>query len=359
MTTDAYLASHAPIPIFGSNPGGDPSSARKWSKQPNALEESLLDQNHPLAIYYEHQRWFIPLFAELDRRGVPYVKLDASRHHFDLSPNGEQNYGLLFNRMSPSAWTRGNAHGVFYTLSYLAHLERMGTRVVNGSRAFRNETSKALQLSLLQSLGLPFPRSVVINHSSEAPAAAKDMRFPVVVKPNIGGSGVGIVRFDTMEQLESAVRNSAFNLGLDSVGIVQEFIPARGGNIVRVETIGFKYLYGIKVFTSGETFDLCPMDICKTSDGAELKTTCVIEGAKTGLRVEGYQPPPDVVTAVETIFRETTIEVGGAEYIIDDRDGQLYFYDINALSNFVADSRRVIGFDPFERLVDYLIQEAR
>ena len=319
----------------------------------------MLDQNHPLAIYYEHQRWFIPLFAELDRRGVPYTRLDASRHHFDLSPNGDHKYGLLFNRMSPSAWTRGNAHSVFYTLSYLDHLERLGTRVVNGSRAFRNETSKALQLSLLQSIGLPFPRSVVINHPSQAPQAAGGMRFPVVVKPNIGGSGVGIVRFDTMEQLEFAARNAAFNLGLDSVGIVQEFIPARGGYIVRVETIGFKYLYGIKVFTSGETFDLCPMDICKTSDGAELKTTCVIEGAKTGLRVEGYQPPPDVVTAVEKIFRETTIEVGGTEYMIDDRDGQLYFYDINALSNFVADSRRVIGFDPFERLVDYLIQEAR
>jgi biotin carboxylase len=261
--------------------------------------------------------------------------------------------------MSPSAWTRGNAHGIFYTLSYLAHLERLGTRVVNGSQAFRNETSKALQLSLLQSLGLPYPRSVVINHPSQAPEAARGMRFPVVVKPNIGGSGVGIVKFDTLEQLAIAARNEAFNLGLDSVGIVQEFIPARGGHIVRVETIGYKYLYGIKVFTSGETFDLCPMDICKTSDGAELKTTCVIEGPKTGLRVEGYQPPPDVITAVERIFRETTIEVGGAEYIVDDRDGQLYYYDINALSNFVADGPRVVGFDPFERLVDYLIQEAR
>jgi hypothetical protein len=167
------------------------------------------------------------------------------------------------------------------------------------------------------------------------------------------------VKFDTREQLDSAARNEGFSLGLDSVGIVQEFIPARGGHIVRVETIGYKYLYGIKVFTSGETFDLCPMDICKTSDGAELKTTCVIEGAKTGLRVEGYRPPPEVITSVERIFRETTIEVGGAEYIVDDRDGQLYYYDINALSNFVADGPRVVGFDPFERLVNYLVREAR
>ena len=48
------------------------------------------------------------------------------------------------------------------------------------------------------------------------------------------------------------------------------------------------------------------------------------------------------------------IEVGGVEYIVDDRDGQRYYYDINALSNFVADAPRVVGFDPFARLADFL-----
>lgn len=319
----------------------------------------MLDASHPIAVYYEHPRWFEPVFAEMDRRSVPYVRLDAARHHFDLSPNGDQRYSLVFNRMSPSAWTRGKAHSIFYTINYLAHLEQLGTRVVNGSHAFRVETSKALQLSMLQSLGLPYPRSRVINHPSEAPAAARGLSFPIVVKPNIGGSGVGIVRFDSLEQLESAVRNNSISLGLDSTGIVQEFIRARDGHITRVEALGYEYLYGINVFTSGETFDLCPMDICKTTDGAELATTCVIEGAKSGLRVEGYTPPPEIRGAVERIFSTAKIEVGGAEYIIDDRDGQLYFYDVNALSNFVSDGPRVVGFNPFERLVDYLVREAR
>jgi hypothetical protein len=48
------------------------------------------------------------------------------------------------------------------------------------------------------------------------------------------------------------------------------------------------------------------------------------------------------------------IDVGGIEYLIDDRTGDVLFYDINALSNFVADAVNVVGFDPFERLVDYL-----
>jgi len=299
------------------------------------------------------------VFDELNRRNIPFVRLDAARHHFDIVPDGEQSYGLVFNRMSPSAWTRGNAHSVFYTLNYLAHLEQMGVRVINGSQAFRNETSKALQLSMLQSLGLPYPRSRVINHPLEAPAAAEGLRYPIVVKPNIGGSGVGIVRFDAPEQLRAAVEKGSLSLGLDSTGIVQEYIRARGGHIVRVETLGFKYLYGIKVYTSGETFDLCPMDICKTTDGADIKTHCVVEGPKTGLRVEGYTPPPEVIAAVEKIFATAKIDVGGAEYMIDDRDGQLYYYDVNALSNFVSDGQRIVGFNPFERLVDFLVKESR
>jgi hypothetical protein len=74
--------------------------------------------------------------------------------------------------------------------------------------------------------------------------------------------------------------------------------------------------------------------------------------------VEGYTPPDEIIQQVERIMQETKIEVGGIEYIIDDRDGQLYFYDINALSNFVADGPKVIGFDPFVRLVDFLEKEA-
>ena len=317
-----------------------------------------MSKSDPIAVYYEHPVWFERVFAELDRRKTSYVKVNAAHHLYDPSANGHDKFALVFNRMSPSAWNRGRADNIFYTLNYLAHLEQQGMRVVNGSQAFRFETSKALQLSLLQSLGLPYPRSRVIHRSNEAPAAAEGLRFPVVVKPNIGGSGAGIIRFDTLAQLESAAAKG-ISLGLEGTGLVQEFIPAKDGHIVRVETIGFKYLYGIKVFTSGETFDLCPADICKTSDGTELNTSCVIEGPKSGLRVEAYTPPPEIIADVERIFAATKIEVGGLEYITDARDGKMYYYDINALSNFVADGPTLIGFDPFVRLVDYLEREAR
>jgi hypothetical protein len=48
------------------------------------------------------------------------------------------------------------------------------------------------------------------------------------------------------------------------------------------------------------------------------------------------------------------LDLGGIEYLVNDRDGEVYYYDINALSNFVTDAPRVVGFDPFVNFVDFL-----
>ncbi len=312
-----------------------------------------------IGIYYEHPDWFRPLFNELDRRGLAYERIDAGRHHFDPTSDADRKYALVVNRMSPSAYLRGRAHSILYTQHYLAHLEQLGVRVVNGTHAFRIETSKAQQLSLLKALDLPFPAARVINHPSEAPAAAAGLRFPIVVKANIGGSGAGIVRFDRPEDLQRAVDEGRVSLGLDETALVQEYIPARGGHITRVEVLGGKYLYAIKVFTPGDSFNLCPADICQSTDGVELNRSaaCPVDAPKNNIRVEGTIASADVIADVELLMDAAQIEVGGVEFIVDDRDGKRYYYDINALSNFVADAPRVIGFDPFPRLVDYLETE--
>jgi len=315
----------------------------------------------PIGIYYEHPDWFRPLFAELDRRGIPYTKIDATRHFYDPASQTEASeYSLVFNRMSPSAYLRGGANSLFYTKGYLAHLERCGVPVINGSKAYGYETSKAEQILLLEDLNFGYPKSLVINHGSLAPVAAESLRFPVVVKANIGGSGAGIVRYDTPEALKHAANNDEIDLGIDGTALVQEYTPARGGFITRVETLGGKYLYAIDVHTDGSSFNLCPADICQTSGGVALsRNACPADAPKSGLTVEAVTPPEEVIAAVEQIVQAAGIDVGGVEFMIDDRDGRLVYYDINALSNFVADARQVIGFDPHERLVDFLVQKAR
>jgi len=313
----------------------------------------------PIAIYYEHPDWFRPLFQQLDERGANWLKIDARHHCYDAASPGRE-YSLLFNRMSPSAWQRGLAHGIFYTLNYLAHLEAQGVRVVNGYRCFAHETSKALQLSNLEKLGLPYPRARIINHPSQALAAAEAIGYPVVVKPNIGGSGAGIERFSSADQLRAAVEANRLYFGIDSTALVQEAFTARGGIITRVEVLGGKYLYAIQIHTTGESFNLCPADICQNTRGEELtRIACPVDAPKTGMKVEGYEPPRQIIEDVERIVELAGVEVGGIEYVFDEPTGRQLYYDVNALSNFVADPVRVIGFNPYARLADFLIAEAQ
>ena len=148
-----------------------------------------------IAIYHEHPDWFKPLFAELDRRGHAYVRLDAAAHAYDPSERTSP-YSLVFNRASPSAYLRGNRQSTFHTLHWLKHLERLGVPVVNGAAAYEMEVSKALQLDVLAELGVAFPATRVINDASRAVEAARGLRYPVLVKANIGGSGAGIESFE-------------------------------------------------------------------------------------------------------------------------------------------------------------------
>jgi hypothetical protein len=311
----------------------------------------------PIAILHEHPDWFKPLFTELERRGLPYVRLDAASHRYDPAERGTP-YSLVFNRASPSAYLRGHGQSTFHTLHWLKHLERLGVPVVNGSATYAYELSKATQLDALAELGLPFPRSRVINDPSQAVDAAADLRYPVLVKANIGGSGAGITKYESAAALQRAVNAGQVALGVDGVALVQEAAPLRDGHITRVETLNGEYLYAIDVHPASGSFDLCPADACRTTSGVELVgAACAVDAVKSGLRVNGVTPPREIIEQVERIARFTQLDVGGIEYLVDDRDGRHYFYDVNALSNFVADAPNVIGFDPWTRLVNYL--EAR
>jgi hypothetical protein len=59
-----------------------------------------------IAILFEHSEWFQPLFAGLDRRGIPYDRLLAAELSYDSRARTSQ-YALVVNRMSPSAYRLG------------------------------------------------------------------------------------------------------------------------------------------------------------------------------------------------------------------------------------------------------------
>jgi hypothetical protein len=63
--------------------------------------------------------------------------------------------------------------------------------------------------------------------------------------------------------------------------------------------------------------------------------------------------PRDAVRTAQRIVGEAKLDVGGIEYLETD-NGRRVFYDINANSNLRPSVAAAFGFDPFERVVDFL-----
>src|SRR5262244_314478 len=265
----------------------------------------------PIGILDEHPDWSTRLTLELTRRGLPWEKIDHSSHAFDPRARRPA-YSVIVNRSSPSSHTREHACVLFYTEAFLAHVE---------------------------SLGIP------------------------VINPDVGGSGAGIVRFTTREEL--ADRLDSLHFGPDGTALVQEYIESDEGAIVRVEVLDGRYLYAIRIVRDRDAgFNLCPADICQTAPAPSAVPAAADLGAcpvdaKPGLDVRGYEAPAEAIDTVIRLTRAASIDVGGVEYLVSKADGKRYYYDVNATSNFVANAPAVVGFEPTERFVDYIVDVAR
>jgi glutathione synthase/RimK-type ligase-like ATP-grasp enzyme len=294
-----------------------------------------------LAVLYEHPKWFEPLFAALEKRGIAFRAIRLSDHSFDPAAR-DVPAPVVLSRVAMSSFLREADHGIFYAEALLAYWAANGAHVLNGAEVIAVDSSKARQLSLISSLGLGTPRTRIVHRREDLVAAAQAFAYPLLVKANIGGSGAGIVRYSSEEELAASVRERTVPESVDKVLLVQDYVPARGGSIIRIETLGGRFLYAIAVESSGDSFDLCPAD------------ACVAEPGRPAIRMTAVTPAPELIEAAERIARAVGLDVGGVEVMIDDRDGRPLFYDINALSNFVADPLNVLGWDPHERLIDYI-----
>jgi hypothetical protein len=112
----------------------------------------------------------------------------------------------------------------------------------------------------------------------------------------------------------------------------------------------------MRVISNG-AFNLCPSEACNPEGGEESQ--CVIPEQAPAKSVEFHpyrEVPAGAVEMGERIMASGGLDVGGIEYL-EAADGTLIFYDINANSNLRAPVGQAFGFDPFERVVDYLMRE--
>jgi glutathione synthase/RimK-type ligase-like ATP-grasp enzyme len=318
-----------------------------------------MDSSSPdLIVLHEHPQWQKPLFAALERRGVAFQPFDVTCAAFSNIELPRAR--LYFNQASPSAYVRGNTRAVPLALAYMRTLERLGARVLNGADVFALELSKSAQATLLRTLGIDTPRSITFNDPGALRAYADQIHWPAVLKPDQGGSGARIQVVESMEQVEEIFRRDPSIWLPDNLFLLQEYLPHDPEQgIVRLEFLDGQLLYAMRVKTHGR-FNLCPSPVCNPDEGdgaCELPAPEAVAAPP----VEFYpypDVPPEAVETATRIVEAAKLDVGGIEYL-ETPDGRRVFYDINANSNLRPAVAAAFGFDPFERVVDFLLAQLR
>ena len=297
------------------------------------------------------------MFAALERRGVSFLPFDVSRTAFsNVEPMRAR---LYFNQASPSAYLRGNTRAVPLALAYMRTLDLLGAKVLNGADVFALELSKSAQATLLRTLGIDCPRSITFNDVRALRAYAGDIEWPALLKPDQGGSGARIQVVESLAEVEAIFERDPGVWLPDNLFLLQEYLPHDPEQgIVRLEFLGGELLYAMRVITHGR-FNLCPSPVCNPDTGNGVcEVPAQVVDAPPVEFVPFHDVPRDAVETATRIVRAAKLDIGGIEYL-DTLDGRRVFYDINANSNLRPSVAAAFGFDPFERVVDFLVGQLK
>ena len=291
-------------------------------------------------VLHENPEWMPPFAAAFAAEGVDWDETLVTGGSLDLT--AEPPPGLWWSRMSASAHTRGHTAAAEHARALLDLLEAYGRRVVNGRAVLDLELSKVRQLALLRAAGVAVPRTIAVvgDRPDDLLAAAAAIGPPVVVKPNRGGKGLGVTRFDSVDELAAAL--PALDQPVDGVLRVQEYVEPSRPRITRAEIVGGELVYAITADTERGGFQLCPAD------------ACAVDGTPASLFALRTEPmPAGLADAYESFARWHGLEVAGFEFI-ETTDGRAVTYDVNTNTNYNPDVEAVAPRSAARAVARYL-----
>jgi len=297
-------------------------------------------------VIHENDDWVAPLRREFAELGVSYSEWFLDRGALNLESTPPE--GIFYNRMSASSHTRGHRYAPEFTAAVLAWLKRNDRIVVNGERAVQIEVSKVAQYEALKEAGVPTPDTIAVIGRENIAAAAERIGFPVILKHNRAGKGLGVQLLYSTAALEEHVASADFEESIDGITLVQRYIEAPEPYITRVEFVGGKLVYAVRVDTS-EGFELCPADVCQIDETASASSTVALND-KFQILPEFEHP---LLPAWQAFLARNDIKIAGIEFIVDAA-GRSFTYDINTNTNYNPDAEAKDGRRGMRAIAEYL-----
>jgi len=305
-------------------------------------------------ILHENDEWVEPLRKELQAINASFEEWHLGKRnvdHLDKPP-----HGIFYNRMSASSHTRGHRYAPEHTAVVLNWLEKNKRRVINNSRALSLEISKSLQYKELESFGIKTPRTIYCSNKESILKSANVFTKPFITKHNRGGKGLGVKLFNNKKELDSYVSSKDFELSIDGITLLQDYIDANPKVIKRVEFVNSKFLYTVEVDAS-DGFELCPacpedqINIPQQQIAGEF---CPTTGNKFNI-IKNYREN-ELTKKYENFIAANGIEIAGIEYLTD-KNGTIYTYDVNTNTNYNSQAEKNSEIKGMRSIAHFLKEE--
>ena len=122
--------------------------------------------------------------------------------------------------------------------------------------------------------------------------------------------------------------------------MVQRYIQAPEPFVTRLEFVGGRFLYAVRVDTS-QGFELCPADACQVDAAAIGSAACPAVAPSEKFRIlENYENP--LIPTYERFLAANGIGIAGIE-IISDASGTIFTYDVNTNTNYNPEAEARAG----------------
>jgi glutathione synthase/RimK-type ligase-like ATP-grasp enzyme len=309
-------------------------------------------------VIHENDAWVEPLRAAFAELSLPFEEWFIDKGTLDLA--GVPPEGVFYNRMSASSHTRDHRYAAELTGGVLAWLESHGRRVVNDSRALRLEISKVAQYAALSQHGIKTPRTIAAVGKAAVIEAAQKMTGSFITKHNRAGKGLGVRLFNDVRALQTYVHSDEWEDSVDGITLIQEYVRAPEPYITRVEFVGGKFLYAVRVDTS-LGFELCPADVCGVGDAfcpvGEKELGPGLRRGENAPRfhiLEDFHHP--IVERYQRFIAEHGVGIAGIEFI-QDAAGEIYTYDVNTNTNYNSAAEAEAGLYGMRAVARYLGEE--
>lgn len=259
------------------------------------------------------------LEKEFFKRGV---KLDNLRACVSFEDKREQFCGYSF--------------ALFFDkdLHLAEFLERNGVRVINSSKTIETCDEKIKTYSAVAEYNVKFPKTFcapllypVNKYSDDGTLSyiAGELKFPIVVKENVGSLGEQVYLAENYEQLTVLAEKLA-----RIPHHYQQFVGKAKGEDLRVYIIGEKAVAAAK----------------------RKNTTNFRSNVSLGGKIEVVTLSQKLKKNAEKIARLLKLEYGTVDFI--EENGELYFIEANSNAYFKAIEKA--GEDIAGKLADYVLQ---